>query len=81
MTDNSPPWWGEGQAHSPVWMLSTHLATSNAHATVVELEFVQGEAGWALEEGLEASHSIRPKGIVAEVEFHQLRSCSDEPLP
>lgn len=61
--------------------LTTHLATSNAHATVVKLEFMQGEAGGALEESLEASHSVRPKCVVTEIEFHQLGSRGDEPLP
>lgn len=61
--------------------LPTHLAAPNAHATVVEPEFVKGEAGWAPEQGLESSHSIRPKCVVTEVEFHQLCSCSDEALP
>lgn len=42
----------------------THLATTDAHATVVKLEFVQGEAGRALQQGLKASHAIGPKRIV-----------------
>lgn len=58
----------------------THLATSDAHATVVELELVQGEAGGALEQGLEASNAVRPERVVAEVQLHQLGPGGDEPL-
>ena len=58
-----------------------NLATIDGRATVVKLEFLQGEAGWALEEGLKASHSIRSKCILTEVKFYQLCSYSDESLP
>lgn len=59
----------------------THLATTDAHATVVELEFVQREAGGALEQGLEASHAVRPEGVVTQVQLHQLGPGRDESLP
>lgn len=59
----------------------THLATADAHAAVVEPELAQGEAGWALEQGLEAADAVRPKCIVTEVQLHQLRTCCDEALP
>ena len=59
----------------------THLATTDAHATVVELEFVQCEAGGALEQGLEASHAIRPEGVVTQVQLYQLGPGRDESLP
>ena len=59
----------------------THLATTNAHATVVELEFVQCEAGGTLEQGLEASHAVGPEGVVTQVQLHQLGPGRDESLP
>lgn len=58
----------------------THLAAADAHATVVELQLVEGEAGGALEQGLKASHPIRPEGVVAQVQLHQLRPGGDESL-
>lgn len=58
----------------------THLTATNAHATVVELEFMQGEAGRALEQGLEASHTVGPECVVAEVQLHQLGPGCDESL-
>lgn len=59
----------------------THLAATDAHATVVELEFVQGEAGGALEQGLESSHAVGPKRVVTQVQLHQLSPGCDESLP
>lgn len=59
----------------------THLATADAHATVVELELMKGEAGGALEQGLKASHAVGPECVVAQVQLHQLRPGCDESLP
>ena len=55
---------GEGQWGREGGGCRTHLATPDAHATVVELEFVQGEAGGALQQGLKASHAVGPECIV-----------------
>lgn len=59
----------------------TYLATANAHTTVVQLEFLQSEAGRTLQQCLEATHTIWSKGIVTQVQLHQLGTCSDEGLP
>lgn len=59
----------------------THLAAADAHAAVVEPELAQGEAGRALEQGLEASNTVWPECIVTEVQLHQLRARRDEALP
>lgn len=59
----------------------THLATADAHATVVELQLMKGEAGRALEQSLKASHAVGPECVVAQVQLHQLRPGCDESLP
>ena len=42
---------------------------------------MQREAGGALEQGLEASHTVRPEGVVTQVQLHQLGPGRDESLP
>lgn len=47
--------------------LVIYLATTDAHATVVEPQLLQCEAGAALEQVLNTLHSIWSKCIVTEV--------------
>lgn len=42
---------------------------------------MQREAGRALEQGLEASHAVRPEGVVTQVQLHQLGPGCDESFP
>lgn len=58
-----------------------YLATTNAHATVIELEFLQSVACRALEQSLKATHTVWPKGIVTQVQLHQLGSSSNKCIP
>lgn len=44
-----------------------YLSSTDAHTTVVKPQLLQCETGGALDEFLDALHSIRPKRVVAEV--------------
>lgn len=58
-----------------------HLATTNAHATVVQLEFLQGETSRALQQRFKSTHPIWPKGIVTQIQHCKLAACRNNGLP
>lgn len=57
------------------WRHSAHLASTNAHAAVVEPQFLQCVTGSALEQLLDALHPVWSKGVVTEVQHGQSGAC------
>lgn len=56
----------KGKGASPA-----HLSSADSHPAVVEAQLLQGVAGGALQQLLDALHAVRPEGVVAQIQLSQ----------